>query len=237
MSKIFSKKNKNISGYYTTRRKKFINSRNDDINLYIKKYYTNMNRTESNTKRKQKNLFFLNVQEIKKLSKKYKIGINNNVNELNDYNKICKSKLLRILNQNNFSKKIYIMKKEKEVELNELKDLLFNDKASGKHKENDKNDSNKQNLNENPDKKSKTLDLKSVKKFMDLNGGKINKKTINLELKEIINNSQENLRKRIAISKIRKKCKENYRTIIKLRENLKYKKDRLFEEFQKLETK
>lgn len=239
MSKIFSKKNKinNLSGYYTTRRKKFINSRNDDINLYIKKYYTNMNRTESNTKRKQKNLFFLNVQEIKKLSKKYKIGINNNVNELNDYNKICKSKLLRILNQNNFSKKIYIMKKEKEVELNELKDLLFNDKASGKHKENDKNDSNKQNLNENPDKKSKTLDLKSVKKFMDLNGGKINKKTINLELKEIINNSQENLRKRIAISKIRKKCKENYRTIIKLRENLKYKKERLFEEFQKLETK
>ena len=58
-----------------------------------------MNRTESNTKKKQKNLFFLNVQEIKKLSKKYKIGINNNVNELNDYNEICKSNLLRILNQ------------------------------------------------------------------------------------------------------------------------------------------
>ena len=127
-----------------------------------------MNRTESNTKKKKKKLFFLSVQEIKKLSKKYKIGINNNVNELNDYNKICKSKLLRILHQNNFSKKIYIMKKENEVELNELKDLLFNDKASGKHKENDKNNSNKKNLNENPDKKSKTLDLKSVKKFMDI---------------------------------------------------------------------
>ena len=239
MSKIFSKKNKSntLSGSYTTKRKKFMNSRNDDINLYIKKYYTNMNLTEAKTKHKKKNLFLLNLQEIKKLSKKYKIGINNNVNGLNNYTKICRSKLLRLLNANNVSKKIYIMKKENKAELNELIELLFQDKIPRKKKDDNKNDSNQQDLNENPDKNSKTIDFKSVKKFMDREGGKINKKIINQEIKEILNKSHENIRKKIVISKIRKKCKENYRTILKLKENLKYRKDRLLEEFQKFENK
>ena len=105
-----------------------------------------MNLTEAKTKHKKKNLFLLNLQEIKKLSKKYKIGINNNVNGLNDYTKICRSKLLRLLNANNVSKKIYIMKKENKAELNELIELLFQDKIPRKKKDDNKNDSNQQDL-------------------------------------------------------------------------------------------
>ena len=129
------------------------------------------------------------------------------------------------------------MKKENKAELNELIELLFQDKIPRKKKDDNKNDSNQQDLNENPDKKSKTIDFKSVKKFMDREGGKINKKIINQEIKEILNKSHENIRNKIVISKIRKKCKENYRTILKLKENLKYRKDRLLEEFKKFENK
>ena len=76
-----------------------------------------------------------------------------------------------------------------------------------------------------------------MKKYLDINGGNINKKVINLEIKELINKSNANLVQKRNIKKIREKCKENLRTIIKLRENIKYKKDKLIEEFNKLKSK
>ena len=81
------------------------------------------------------------------------------------------------------------------------------------------------------------MDAISAKKYLDINGGNINKKVINLEIKELINKSNANLVQKGNIKKIREKCKENLRTIIKLRENIKYKKDKLIEEFNKLKSK
>jgi len=98
-----------------------------------------------------------------------------------------------------------------------------------------KNESENKNLNPNQvqNKLSKTIDVASIRKMMDANGGKINKKIINLEIKEIIDNCDENIRKKININKIREKFKENYETIIKMRENLKYKKSRIYAKFKK----
>ena len=140
----------------------------------------------------------LDFKKIKKLSKKYKININSNVNELDDLTKRSKNKLLKILNSNKIEKKLYdnffkyIVKKENKEELNELnelKELLFGDERKYKKNwnENNKNESENKNLNPNQvqNKLSKTIDVASIRKMMDANGGKINKKIINLEIKEI----------------------------------------------------
>jgi len=166
--------------------------------------------------------------------------------ELDDLTKRSKNKLLKILNSNKIEKKLYanffkyIVKKENKEELNELnelKELLFGDERKYKKNwnENNKNESENKNLNSNQvqNKLSKTIDVASIRKMMDANGGKINKKIINLEIKEIIDNCDENIRKKININKIREKFKENYETIIKMRENLKYKKSRIYAKFKK----
>ena len=59
---------------------------------------------------------------------------------------------------------------------------------------------------------------------------------INLELKNIIDNCHENQKKRVDINKIKEKCKKNYKLILKIKENIKYKKERLFEEMEKCKT-
>ena len=129
------------------------------------------------------------------------------------------------------------MKKQDKTELNELKDLLYGDepKSNKDGKENNKNESEKKNLNQNQvqNKLFKTINVANLNKMMNINNGKINKKTINLEIKEIIDNCDENIRKRINIEKIRKNFKQNYKLIIKMRENLKYKRSRIYAKFKK----
>ena len=247
ISSIFSKrKNRNSLTEYQKfkRKKKFIKSRNSDISFYINKFHANTTRTyninftDRHTRKKKEKLFLLNIDRIKKLSKKFKVNINKNINGLNDYSKQCKSKLLRLLYANNIDKKIYIIKKENKTELNELKDILFDDiyhKTNNNEKE--KLNTEKKENQDNKEKFSKTMDAISAKKYLDINGGNINKKVINLEIKELINKSNANLVQKGNIKKIREKCKENLRTIIKLRENIKYKKDKLIEEFNKLKSK
>ena len=238
-SKIFTpnKKKINLTEHWKTERKKLFKGRNHDINSLINKYYTNTEDAEEDDQKKEKNLFLLNFNKIKKLSKQYKISINNNVNELDDYTKRTKNKLLKLLYTNNIGKKIYIMKKQDKTELNELKDLLYGyePKSNKDGKENNKNESEKKNLNQNQvqNKLFKTINVANLNKMMNINDGKINKKTINLEIKEIIDNCDENIRKRINIEKIRKNFKQNYKLIIKMRENLKYKRSRIYAKFKK----
>ena len=188
---------------------------------------------------KKEKLFLLNLEKIKKLSNKFKLNINNNINGLSDYTKECKSQLLRLLNTNNINKKLYIIKKENKTELNELKDLLFDDMYKSNNTNNKKE--NEENLNkenqENQEKNSKTMEVKSAKQLLDINGGNINKKIINLEIKELIKDSYENKLRKGNIKKVREKCKENYTTIIKLRENIKYKKEKLNDKIGKLIAK
>ena len=248
LSKIFTPKKKNdiMTKNWKTERKEFIKRRNPDISPLSNKFYANTERAEKEKPKKKENLFLLDFKKIKKLSKKYKININSNVNELDDLTKRSKNKLLKILNSNKIEKKLYanffkyIVKKENKEELNELnelKELLFGDERKYKKNgnENNKNESENKNLNPNQvqNKLSKTIDVASIRKMMDANGGKINKKIINLEIKEIIDNCDENIRKKININKIREKFKENYETIIKMRENLKYKKSRIYAKFKK----
>ena len=239
ISSIFTKRKKrnNLTDYYKTRKKKFINSRNSDISFYINKYHTHTNYTDRHTREKNEKLFLLDLGKIKKLSKKFKLNINNNINGLNDYTKECKSKLLRLLYTNNIDKKLYIIKKEFKTELNELKDLLFGDIYNNtKNKNGNEEKLNKENQ-DNQEKNSNTMEAKSAKKLLDANGGIINKKIINLEIKELIKDSIENKLKKGNIKKVREKCKENYTTILKLRENLKYKREKFNEKFRKLISK
>ena len=240
ISTILRKKNSknNLTEYNKSKKKKIIYSRNVDISFYMNKYKTySNNNTDRNIGKKNNNLFLLDFGKIKKLSKKFKININNNINGLNDYTKQCKSKLLRLLFTNNIDKKIYLIKKENKAELNELKDLLFNNNSDvnnhQKYNENTKSNT----LKNDKDKLSKTTYFKTQNNYFNNKEGKINNRIINLEIQEIIKKANENLRKKINIKKVREKCKENYKTIIKLRENIKYKNDRLNQELKKLKTK
>ena len=242
-STLFSNKRKKyiLTEHNKTKKKKKFNSRNTDSNFYKNKY-TYINSSNENRIEKKSNLFLFDFQKIKKLSKKYKIGINNNINELDDYTKKCGSKLLNLLSRNNINKKIYIIKKEEQTELNELKDLLFNDKITSKKNKstNNNNQSKDEKLNQKENQKktesSKTIDFKSDNYFKSTQRKKINKKKINLELKNIIDNCHENQKKRVDINKIKEKCKKNYKLILKIKENIKYKKERLFEEMEKCKT-
>ena len=239
MSSVFTnrKKRNNLTDYYKTRKKKFINSRNSDISFYINKYHTHTNYTDRHMHEKKENLFLLDLGKIKKLSKKFKLNINNNINGLNDYTKECKSKLLRLLYTNNIDKKLYIIKKESKTELNELKDLLFGDMYNNTNNKNENEEKLNKENQDNQEKNSETKEVKSAKKFLDANGGIINKKIINLEIKELIKDSIENKLRKENIKKVREKCKENFSTILKLRENLKYKKEKFNEKFRKLKSK
>ena len=132
-----------------------------------------------------------------------------------------------------------IIKKEHRAEVNELKDLLFNDNTItvDYYKKNYSENNKTNTLKNEKDKLSKTTFSKEQKNFFNSNDGIINNRIINLEIKEIIQNADENLRKKINIKKIKEKCKENYKTIIKLRENIKYKNDMLNQKFKKLKSK
>ena len=242
MSSLITKKiNKNnLTDYNKSKgKKKFINSRNSDINLYINKYHTHTNFTDRHMLEKKDKLFLLNLGKIKKLSKNFNISINNNINGLDDYSRHCKSKLLRILYTNNIDKKIYIIKKEDKTELNELKSLLFDD-IYNSNNTNNKNENEKKLIKDkqdNQEKFTRTMNANNPKKLIDINGGNINKKIINLEIKKIIEDSSENKRKKGNIKKAREKCKENFTTIIKLRENIKYKSEKLIQELRSLKAK
>ena len=188
---------------------------------------------------KKDKLFLLNLGKIKKLSKNFNISINNNINGLDDYSRHCKSKLLRLLYTNNIDKKIYIIKKENKTELNELKSLLFDD-IYNSNNNNNKNENEKKLIKDkqdNQEKFTRTMNANNPKKLIDINGGNINKKIINLEIKKIIEDSSENKRKKGNIKKAREKCKENFTTIIKLRENIKYKSEKLIQELRSLKAK
>ena len=90
-----------------------------------------------------------------------------------------------MLYTNNIDKKLYIIKKEFKTELNELKDLLFGDIYNNtKNKNGNEEKLNKENQ-DNQEKNSNTMETKSAKKLLDVNGGIINKKIINLEIKEL----------------------------------------------------
>ena len=243
MSTIFRKKKErlNLTEYNKSKKrnkKLFISNNIDAINFTNHKYQTHFNFINEHSDKKKNNLFLLDIQKIKKLSKKYQIGIKNNVNDLDDYTKICKSKLLNLLYRNNIDKKIYIMKVENKTELNELKDLLFNDQITSKKNINTKkDDSQKQILNQKENKFSNTMDLKNTNIFKTIQRRRINKKVINLEIKDIINNYSENQRKKNNLDNIREKCKENYKTIIKMRENIKYNKQKLDHKYEKFKIK
>ena len=202
--------------------------------MYLKdKFHTN--KTEENTTKK-KRLFLLDNDKIKNLSKKYNININQNINILDNYTKGCKSKLLKLLFANNIKNKMYIIKKEKETELNELKDLLFGKKA---------NINRNGNNNKSKDKSINKLKLSKTnnntlnpKNFINPNNIIINKKSINLELKEIIKNATENSnKKKINFEKIRERFKSNYKTIKKMRANIKYNKKKLYDTFRRYKSK
>ena len=142
-----------------------------------------------------------------------------------------------MLYTNNMDKKLYIIKKEFKTELNELKDLLFGDMYNNTNNGNENEEKINKDNQDNQDKNSKTMEVKSAKKLLDANGGIINKKIITLEIKELIKDSIENKLKKGNIKKVREKCKENFTTILKLRENLKYKREKFNEKFRKLISK
>ena len=232
-SSILKAKKHNLNLTEYKKHKKKILSRNEDI-LYLKdKFHTN--KTEENTTKK-KRLFLLDYDKIKNLSKKYNININQNINILDNYTKGCKSKLLKLLFANNIKNKMYIIKKEKETELNELKDLLFGKKA---------NINRNGNNNKSKDKSINKLKLSKTnnntlnpKNFINPNNIIINKKSINLELKEIIKNVTENSKKKkINFEKIRERFKSNYKTIKKMRANIKYNKKKLYDTFRRYKSK
>ena len=91
---------------WKTETKGFIKRRNPDISPITNKFYANTDRAEKEKPKKKANLFLLDFKKIKKLSKKYKININSNVNELDDLTKRSKNKLLKILNSNKIEKKL-----------------------------------------------------------------------------------------------------------------------------------
>lgn len=240
MSNLFTHKKKkiNLSEMFNPKKKKFINSRNEDTDLFINKYHTHTNFAKNRRIKNSEDLLSLDLQKIKKMSKKYKININSNINKLDDYTSKCKSKLLRILNKNKIDNKIYIIKKEKNnnTELNELKELLFSHKIKNK-KLNGNNDNNNKSENLNQNKFSKTTGFQNSKRFMIAYEGDINKKTINSEIKNILKNANGNERKNINLDMIREKCKENFITVAKLRENIKFKKNKLLEKLKKFQSK
>ena len=240
MSNLFTHKKKkiNLSEMFNPKQKKFINSRNEDTDLFINKYHTHTNFCKNRRIKNSEDLLSLDLQKIKKMSKKYKININSNINKLDDYTSKCKSKLLRILNKNKIDKKIYIIKKEKNnnTELNELKELLFSHKIKNK-KWNGNNDNNNKSENLNQNKFSKTTDFQNSKRFMIAYEGDINKKTINTEIKNILKNANGTERKNVNLDMIREKCKENFITVAKLRENIKFKKNKLLEKLKKFQAK
>ena len=240
MSNLFTHKKKkiNLSEMFNPKKKKFINSRNEDTDLFINKYHTHTNFAKNRRIKNSEDLLSLDLQKIKKMSKKYKININSNINKLDDYTSKCKSKLLRILNKNKIDNKIYIIKKEKNnnTELNELKELLFSHKIKNK-KLNGNNDNNNKSENLNQNKFSKTTGFQNSKRFMIAYEGDINKKTINTEIKNILKNANGTERKNINLDMIREKCKENFITVAKLRENIKFKKNKLLEKLKKFQAK
>ena len=240
MSNLFTHKKKkiNLSEMFKPKQKKFINSRNEDTDLFIKKYHTHTNFAKNRRIKNSEDLLSLDLQKIKKMSKKYKININSNINKLDDYTSKCKSKLLRILNKNKIDNKIYIIKKDKNnnTELNELKELLFSHKIKNK-KLNGNNDNNNKSENLNQNKFSKTTGFQNSKRFMIAYEGDINKKTINTEIKNILKNANGTERKNINLDMIREKCKENFITVAKLRENIKFKKNKLLEKLKKFQAK
>ena len=206
--------------------------------MFINKYHTHTNFAKNRRIKNSEDLLSLDLQKIKKMSKKYKININSNINKLDDYTSKCKSKLLRILNKNKIDNKIYIIKKEKNnnTELNELKELLFSHKIKNK-KLNGNNDNNNKSENLNQNKFSKTTGFQNSKRFMIAYEGDINKKTINSEIKNILKNANGTERKNINLDMIREKCKENFITVAKLRENIKFKKNKLLEKLKKFQAK